>query len=101
MKSFAFTRDGEHPAVLLLDESPSAPQFDRPSIAPPRDDGVLLDEYSRTIVSAADRVGPAVVNIDIKQRLDSRTNPDEGARRETVPIADYLGEVVDFVSRGR
>ena len=77
MKSFAFTRDGEHPAVLLLDESPSGPEFDRPSIAPPRDDGVLLDEYSRTIVSAADRVGPAVVNIDIKQRLDSRRGPRE------------------------
>src|SRR5436853_2279260 len=77
MKSFAFTRDGEHPAVLLVDESPSGPEFDRPSIAPPRDDGVLLDEYSRTIVSAADRVGPAVVNIDIKQRLDSRRGPRE------------------------
>jgi S1-C subfamily serine protease len=77
MKSFAFTRDGEHPAVLLLDESLSGSEFDRPSIAPPRDDGVLLDEYSRTIVSAADRVGPAVVNIDIKQRLDSRRGPRE------------------------
>jgi len=77
MKSFAFTRDGEHPAVLLLDESLSGPEFDRPSIAPPRDDGVLLDEYSRTIASAADRVGPAVVNIDIKQRLDSRRGPRE------------------------
>jgi S1-C subfamily serine protease len=77
MKSFAFTRDGEHPAVLLLDDSLSGPEFDRPSIAPPRDDGVLLDEYSRTIVSAADRVGPAVVNIDIKQRLDSRRGPRE------------------------
>ena len=77
MKSFAFTRDDEHPAVLLLDESLSGLEFDRPSIASPRDDGVLLDEYSRTIVSAADRVGPAVVNIDIKQRLDSRRGPRE------------------------
>ena len=77
MKSFAFTRDGEHPAVLLLDDSLSGPEFERPSIAPPRDDGLLLDEYSRTIVSAADRVGPAVVNIDIKQRLDSRRGPRE------------------------
>jgi len=77
MKSFAFTRDGEHPAVLLLDESHSGPEFGRPSIAPRRDDGLLLDEYSRTIVSAADRVGPAVVNIDIKQRLDSRRGPRE------------------------
>src|SRR5438445_860697 len=77
MKSFAFTPDGVLPAALLLDDSLSGPEFDRPSIAPPRDDGVLLDEYSRTIVSAADRVGPAVVNIDIKQRLDSRRGPRE------------------------
>src|SRR5712692_499328 len=76
MKSFAFTSDGEHP-VALLDESHSGPEFDRPSIAPPRDDVVLLDEYSRTVVSAADRVGPAVVNIDITQRVDSRGGPRE------------------------
>jgi S1-C subfamily serine protease len=76
MKSFAFTGDGKHP-VALLDESHSGPEFGRPSIAPRRDDGLLLDEYSRTVVSAADRVGPAVVNIDIKQRLDSRRGPRE------------------------
>src|ERR1700730_13932212 len=76
MRSFAFAGDGEHP-LALLDESHSGPEFARPDITPPRDDGVLLDEYSRTIVSAADRVGPAVVNIDIKQRLDSRRGPRE------------------------
>src|ERR1700720_553887 len=76
MRSFAFTGDGKHP-VALLDESHSGPEFGRPSIAPRRDDGLLLDEYSRTVVSAADRVGPAVVNIDIKQRLNSRRGPRE------------------------
>jgi len=42
-----------------------------------RDDAALLDEYSRTVVGAADRVGPAVVNIDIKQRLESQRGPRE------------------------
>src|ERR1041385_6964173 len=77
MKSSAFTHHGEHSAAPLLDESRSGTEFDRTSIVRPRDDGLLLDEYSRTIVSAADRVGPAVVNIDIKQRLDSRRGPRE------------------------
>ena len=31
---------------------------------PAKDDIVLLDEYSRTIVSAVDRVSPSVVNIE-------------------------------------
>jgi S1-C subfamily serine protease len=35
-------------------------------------DGALLDEYSRTVVSAVERVAPAVVNIDIKQRVEGR-----------------------------
>src|SRR6266511_1535456 len=33
------------------------------------DDSVLLDAYSRTVVSAVARVAPAVVNIDVKQRM--------------------------------
>jgi S1-C subfamily serine protease len=37
----------------------------------PRDDAALLDEYSRTVVSAVDRVAPAVVNLDIKQQRNS------------------------------
>src|SRR5438309_24578 len=76
MRSFAFTGDGEHP-LALLDESHSRPEFAPPISARLPDDSALLDEYSRTVVSAADRVGPAVVNIDIKQRVDSRRGPRE------------------------
>src|ERR1700694_2397817 len=76
MRSFAFAGDDEHP-LALLDESHSGPEFAPPISARPPGDSALLDEYSRTIVSAADRVGPAVVNIDIKQRLDSRRGPRE------------------------
>jgi S1-C subfamily serine protease len=42
------------------------------SSAPARDDIALLDEYSRTIVSAVDRVAPSVVNIE------SRINGSRG-----------------------
>src|SRR6058998_2017296 len=36
------------------------------------DDSALLDAYSRTVVSAVARVAPAVVNIDVKQRVNVR-----------------------------
>src|SRR5215831_15575560 len=36
------------------------------------DDSQLLDSYSRTVVSAVARVAPAVVNIDVKQRVSAR-----------------------------
>src|SRR5467141_138919 len=61
--------------AFLLNESAEATDSGRSLHA--HDDAGLLDEYSRTVVSAADRVGPAVVNIDIKQRLNSRRGPRE------------------------
>src|SRR5438093_3161197 len=33
--------------------------------APPGDDGALLDAYSRAVVAAVERAGPAVVNIEV------------------------------------
>src|SRR5262244_1046904 len=41
------------------------------------DDSDLLDAYSRTVVSAVARVAPAVVNIDVKQRVDHRRGTRE------------------------
>jgi S1-C subfamily serine protease len=35
------------------------------------DDSELLDDYSRTVVGAVARVAPAVVNIDVKQRVSA------------------------------
>ena len=68
-------RNVEWIAEALLDQSASAP----PNVAAQnvsQNDVALLDEYSRTVVSASERVAPAVVNIDIKQQRRGR----QGAR---------------------
>src|SRR5437867_13225503 len=41
------------------------------------DDSELLDAYSRTVVSAVARVAPAIVNIDVKQRVSARRGERE------------------------
>ena len=51
------------PHVLAAAETVGNKQAPVPS-APANDDIALLDEYSRTIVSAVDRVTPSVVNIE-------------------------------------
>jgi len=57
---------------FLLNEAESdalSPTSTDVEVAPGQDDPVLLDAYSRTVVSAVARVAPAVVNIDVKQRM--------------------------------
>ncbi len=74
------------PTVILPNEKAAAidylisevgPESASRSEAATVDDSALLDEYSRTVVSAVDRVAPAVVNIDIKQQRNSRNGPRE------------------------
>jgi len=55
---------------LLLDEPSSDKQVSLRD--PVGNDSFLLDDYSRTVVAAVDRVAPSVVNIDIKQRVEAR-----------------------------
>ena len=61
----------------LLNESDSAPEFEQSNASAARNDAALLDQYSRTVVGAVDRVAPSVVNIDIKQRVNGRRGPRE------------------------
>src|SRR5438094_3995931 len=57
------------------DPSPTNRDFDAAEAG--QDDSVLLDAYSRTVVSAVARVAPAVVNIDVKQRVNLRRGTRE------------------------
>jgi S1-C subfamily serine protease len=62
----------EHPSMDFL-LSASAPGSSSPAsrddsaAAPEPDDSLLLDAYSKTVVSAVARVSPAVVNIQVEQ----------------------------------
>jgi S1-C subfamily serine protease len=62
---------------LLLDETGAGNRATPADATLPAKDSFLLDEYSRTVVAAVGRVAPAVVNIDIKQRLNARRGPRE------------------------
>jgi S1-C subfamily serine protease len=64
-------------AAPVLNESDSAPEFEQSNASAARNDAALLDQYSRTVVGAVDRVAPSVVNIDIKQRVNGRRGPRE------------------------
>jgi S1-C subfamily serine protease len=77
MTTSAFPREDKDSVVVLLNESGPIPALERSSVASQRDDAALLDEYSRTVVGAAERVAPSVVNIDIKQRVAGRRGPRE------------------------
>jgi S1-C subfamily serine protease len=50
---------------LVLDDAPAGSPDT--GVAGATDDGALLDSYSRTLVDVIDRVGPAVVRIDVKR----------------------------------
>jgi S1-C subfamily serine protease len=62
---------------LLLDETSAGNRARSADAALPEKDSFLLDEYSRTVVAAVARVAPAVVKIDIKQRVNARRGPRE------------------------
>jgi S1-C subfamily serine protease len=62
---------------LLLDETSAGKRVTTADASLHPNDSALLDEYSRTIVGAVERVAPAVVNIDITQRVNARRGPRE------------------------
>src|SRR6266446_2249357 len=70
----SLTKENAVSMDFLLNEmdpgAPSATTKDVDVVAAGEDDSLLLDAYSRTVVSAAARVSPAVANIDVKQRVN-------------------------------
>jgi len=79
-KDFLVFEEDEPAVVPLLNESPqprNGSGFGDGSDVP--SGYSLLDEYSRTVVSAAERVAPAVVNIEIQQRSKNRSRDIAGS----------------------
>ena len=73
MRTFAVFEEDKPTAVRLFNEPDSrngSGFAGRNDIA---SDHVLLDEYSRTVVGAVERVAPAVVNIEIEQQSKSHS----------------------------
>jgi S1-C subfamily serine protease len=77
----SLTKENVLPMDFLLNETdsgaPSPTVEDLDATAAGQDDSALLDAYSRTVVSAVARVSPAVVNIDVKQRIKIRRGERE------------------------
>jgi S1-C subfamily serine protease len=67
MKNSVVMDDGVFAERLLSEGRPDSEQ-DAPRESLAQQDAQLLDEYSRTVVGAVQRVAPAVVNIEVHQR---------------------------------
>jgi S1-C subfamily serine protease len=79
-RDFVVFEEDDSAAVPLLNEShqpPNGSGFGEGNGVP--NDYSLLDEYSRTIVSAVERVAPAVANIEIQQRHKDRSHDIAGS----------------------
>ena len=78
-RKFAVSEQDEPAAVSLLNESQSRDDASSIGRSDVSADDSLLDEYSRSVVSAVSRVAPAVVNIEIQQRAKSRERDAAGS----------------------
>src|SRR5947199_8742884 len=73
-KDFPVSEQNEPTAMSLVGEPPAQNASGFTSRNDVSTDDLLLDEYSRSVVSAVARVAPAVVNIEIEQRVKNRTD---------------------------
>jgi S1-C subfamily serine protease len=78
-KDFALSEKDEPTAVSLLDKPKPRNGSGFTGRNDVSTDDLLLDEYSRSVVSAVARVAPAVVNIEIEQRVKNRPRDVAGS----------------------
>jgi S1-C subfamily serine protease len=78
-KDFAVSEQDEPTAMSLLGKSQPQNGSGFTSRNDVSTDDLLLDEYSRSVVSAVARVAPAVVNIEIEQRVKNRPRDVAGS----------------------
>src|SRR6266581_3869161 len=78
-RKFTVSEQDEPAAVSLLNESQPRDGFGSMGRSDISADDSLLDEYSRSVVSAVSRVAPAVVNIEIQQRAKGRPHEVAGS----------------------
>ncbi|HEY2626021.1 MAG TPA: trypsin-like peptidase domain-containing protein [Candidatus Udaeobacter sp.] len=71
-RNLVLSEQNESAAVSLLNESQPRDGSGSIGKSDVSSDDSLLDEYSRSVVSAVSRVSPAVVNIEIEQRTKGR-----------------------------
>jgi S1-C subfamily serine protease len=71
-RNLILSEQGESAGVSLLNESQPRDSSGSIGKSDVSSDDSLLDEYSRSVVSAVRRVSPAVVNIEIEQRTKGR-----------------------------
>jgi S1-C subfamily serine protease len=97
-RNFAASEQDEPAAVSLLNESQPGDGTSSIGRNDVSGDDLLLDEYSRSVVSAVSRVAPAVANIEIQQRGKGRpSHVVHQATRIVVNLSDgrdYLAQLI-------